>query len=105
MMDAKKSRPVVVKGCSTTDYLGFSHFTAGMKRRIGEHLQPSTDLLERQVKWIDQLAENQFRQAILAKQRKIACRLAITNLLGWLGWLRAMQTFSLQWIDVLSVDP
>jgi integrase len=51
------------------------------------------------------LAENQFRQTFSAKQRKTACRLAITNLLGWLGWLRAMETFSLQWIDVLYVDP
>jgi hypothetical protein len=95
MMDAK-SRPVVVQGCLPTDDLGCSHFTSGMKRRIGEHSQPSTALLERHVKWIDDLVENQIRQAFTPKQRKTACRIAITNLLGWLGWLRAMETFSLQ---------
>ena len=63
MMDANKSRPVVVQGCLPTDDLGYSHFTSGMKRRIGEHSQPSTALLERHVKWIDDLVENQFRQA------------------------------------------
>ena len=104
MMDAK-SRPVVVQGCLPTDDLGYSHFTSGMKRRIGEHSQPSTALLERHVKWIDDLVENQFRQAFTPKQRKTACRIAITNLLGWLGWLRAMETFSLQWKDMFSVEP
>jgi hypothetical protein len=104
MMDAK-SRPVVVQGCLPADDLGHSHFTSGMKRRIGEHSQRSAALLERHVKWIGDLVENQFRQAFTPEQRKTACRIAITNLLGWLGWLRAMETFSLQWKDVFSVEP
>jgi hypothetical protein len=104
MMDAK-SRPVVVQGCLPADDLGHSHFTSGMKRHIGEHSQPSTALLERHVKWIDDLVESQFRQAFTPKQCKTACRIAITDLLGWLGWLRATETFSLQCKDMFSVEP
>jgi hypothetical protein len=86
MMDAK-SRPVVVQGCSPADDLGHTHFTSGMKRCIGKHSQPSTALLEGHVKWTNDLVENQFRQPFTPKQLKTACQTAITNLLGWLGWL------------------
>jgi hypothetical protein len=83
MMDTK-SRHVVVKGCSPTDDLGFSHFTAGMKRHIGEHSQPSTALLERQVKWINQLAENQFDRPFRLNSVKLP--VVWLSLIFWDGW-------------------
>jgi hypothetical protein len=82
-------QPILVKGCSPTDELAYSHFTAGMKRRVGEHTKPATPLLERHIKWIDDLVERQYTAATTSRQRRKACRIAITNLLGWLAWLRA----------------
>jgi hypothetical protein len=98
-------KPIFVNGCSPTDELSFTHFTAGMKRRIGEHSKPATPLLESHVRWIEDLVENQFRAATNARQRRKACRIAITNLIGWLAWLRASETFSLQWKDIENVPP
>jgi hypothetical protein len=105
--DCMMIRPVVVQGCTPADDLGHTHFASGMKRRIREHSQQlSTALLEQCVKWIDDLAENQLCQAFTPKQRKAACQTAIiSDLLGWLGWLQAMDSFSLQLKDVFSVEP
>jgi hypothetical protein len=104
MMDAK-SRPVVVQGCSPTNDLGYSHFTFGMKRRIGKHSQPSTALLERHVKWIDALVETQFRQAFNPKQRTIACRVAITNcwagLVGYEQWRPSVSNGAMYFLSTL----
>jgi hypothetical protein len=33
------------------------------------------------------------------------CRAAITNLLAWLAWLRAMETFLVQWNDIMITLP
>jgi hypothetical protein len=53
-------KPIFVIGCSPTEELSFTHFTAGMKQRIGEHSKPATPLLESHVSWIEDLVENQF---------------------------------------------
>ena len=70
MMDAK-SRPVVVQGCAPANDLGHTHFTSGVKGRAGKHSQPSVALLERHVKWMDDLVENQLCQAFTQSSAKL----------------------------------
>jgi hypothetical protein len=42
--------------------------------------------------------------ATLAERRELAAA-AVTNLLGWLGWLRSLELFSLTWGDVTVTRP
>jgi hypothetical protein len=98
-------QPVLVHGCAPTNELGFSHLPAGMKRRVGEHTQPSTPLLEKHIRLIEDLVERQYHAATTSRQRRTICRIAITNLVGWLAWLRAQETFCLTWKDALVLSP
>jgi hypothetical protein len=39
-----KDRPQMVSACSPTDQVAYIYFTEGMRRRLGDHPQPSTVL-------------------------------------------------------------
>jgi hypothetical protein len=41
----------------------------------------------------------------VGEHRRDACRVALVNLLGWLGWLKAREVYSLQWQDVTTMEP
>ncbi len=100
-----KDRPLLVAGCSPTDELSYSFFTDGMRRRLGDESKPSQALLDQHVRWIDVQMEHLYHASESVPSRIEACRVAITNLMGWLGWLRAMETFSIRWMDVDVVTP
>jgi hypothetical protein len=100
-----RDQPVLAHGCAPTNELGFSHFSASMKRQVGEHTQPSAPLLEKHIQWIEDLVERQYHAATTSIQRRTACQIAVTNLVGWLAWLRAQETFCLTWKDALVLSP
>jgi hypothetical protein len=92
-----KDRPVIVEACSPTDQASYTYFTEGLRRRLGDHPQPSTVLTGKIMKWIDDWF---FQRLVNARNiidaRRIG-RAAITHLASYLGWLRALKTFGLKW--------
>jgi integrase len=46
-----------------------------------------------------------YRDATTNRQRREICRAALVNILAWLGWLRAGETFSLRWEDITMTEP
>ena len=105
LMRDSDNRPILVDRCSPTDELVYTLFSDGMKRRLGEHTDPATALLDQHVRWIDEHFHILFTQSTTALDRILYCQAAIANLAGWLGWLRAMETFSLTWGDITIVPP
>jgi hypothetical protein len=100
-----KNKPIVVDGCSPTDELAFTFFADGMKRRLGDHSKPAVPLLDCHVRWMDRYFEDLFKAATSTMLKRDVCCAAVTNLAAWLGWLRAMETFSIKWGDLERVTP
>jgi hypothetical protein len=49
-----KDRPQqTVQACSPTDQVAYTYFTEGIRRRLGDHPQPSTVLTGRHMLWLD----------------------------------------------------
>jgi hypothetical protein len=51
-------KPTIVLACNLTDELGYTIFTDGTKRRIGDKSFPSAVLLDQHIQWMD----SHFRQ-------------------------------------------
>jgi hypothetical protein len=105
LMTDDKGRPILVEGCSPTDELGYVFFTDGMRRRLGNHSVPSVALLDQHVRWIDRQMEELFQMATTSKRKQEACRVALTNLFGWLYWLRGGEVFGLRHCDTGILNP
>jgi hypothetical protein len=66
-----------------------------MKRRIGDKSFPSAVFLDQHVTWMN-LHDLEVHGSTQVQTVKLdTCRAAITNLLAWLAWLRAMETFNI----------
>ena len=105
MMDPSDRLIVAPSDCLPTDEAGFLWMSKGMKNRMGDDVKPSKALLERHVRWIDDLLETQWSTATNMVAKAAACRAATANLVGWLSWLRGGETFSLRWEDTTVVQP
>jgi hypothetical protein len=98
-------KPTVVAGCSPTDELVYTIFTDGMKHRLGDNVKPSVALLDQHVSWMDAHFKTLHLSAVHDPVlRRNTCRAAVTNLIAWLGWLRAGENFGLTW-GVVSMTP
>jgi hypothetical protein len=114
-MDASVSNPstmydpgnrlIVTSDCLPTDEAGYKWMSTGMQNRLGDSVQPSTPLLERHILWIDNMLDNQFNGSANPRQQSSACRAAIANLSGWMGWLRGGEQFQLKWSDTTVIPP
>ncbi len=80
-------------------------FTDGMKRRIGDNPQPSATLLLRHILWMNEYFEKIYRLSDDDNTRIDICRAALTHLLSFIGWLRAVETFGIRWQDLTIIDP
>jgi hypothetical protein len=101
------SRPIQVDGCIPTDTLEYSMMSTGMSRRLGENSTPAMPLLARQISWMDDYLDGQYRKA-LALHPELARELAMAgccNLLAWLAWLRGGETFGVTWADLMVIKP
>jgi hypothetical protein len=100
-----RDKPTVVPACNPTDELGYTIFSDGMKRRIGDKSFPSAVLLDQHVTWMN-LHYHQVLEASTDIAVKLeTCRAAIANLVGWLLWLRAVETFTLRWKGITTTLP
>lgn len=100
-----KDRPTVVSGCSPTDEIAYTYFTDGMRRRVGDDPKPSAVLLLHHIIWMEKHFAALFANAVDRCGRVDACRAALTLVLAYLAWLRALETFGLTWGDVTVTDP
>jgi hypothetical protein len=98
-------RPLSDTGALPTDSLSYSYMTSGMSRRLGEESTPSHALLERHIQWIDKHLNALYESATSDAVRSEIARAAVANLVAWLGWLRAMELFSLVWSDLTVLEP
>jgi hypothetical protein len=95
-----RDRPTFVSKCSPTDELTYTYFTEGLRRRIGDHRNPSTVMLDHHIHWINRYFQTLYQQASTTAQRIEAARAGVTHLVSYLGWLRAMEIFGLKWSDI-----
>jgi hypothetical protein len=100
-----KDRPTMVHGCSPTDEIGYTFFMDGMRRRAGDNPKPSAVLLLHHILWMANYFDELFSHAPTCSGRVEACRAALTLVLAFLAWLRAMETFGLRCGDVNVTEP
>ena len=98
-------RPLADTGTMPTDSLAYSYMTSGMSRRLGEESTPSHALLERHIQWIDNHLNSLYEVATTDEARAELSRAGLANLVAWLGWLRALELFSLFWNDLTILEP
>jgi hypothetical protein len=100
-----RDKPTIVPACNPTDELVYTVFSDGMKRRIGDKTNPSAVLLDQHVTWMNNHYMESFQAATTLVVLIQVCRAAIANLVAWLGWLRAMETFLLTWGNATVTPP
>jgi hypothetical protein len=91
--------------CNPTGELGYTFFSDGMKRRLGDKTNPSAILLDQHISWMNSHFQGVYRSAFDLDIQLDTCRAAIANLLAWLAWLRAMETFMVRWQDIEITYP
>jgi hypothetical protein len=91
--------------CRSTDSLAFTLFMKGMSARVGNETRPSVPLLDRHVRYMDQVFDSRYRTATSPAARRLWSLVGLANLVFWLGWLRSSETFGLRWCDFQVVSP
>jgi hypothetical protein len=100
-----QNKRLIYQSCRPTDNLSSSFFSSGLSARIGDEPNPSVALLDRHIRWMEQDLNTRFlatRDPLLRHEVALA---GLATLSLWLGWLRSMETFSLEWRDIEVVDP
>lgn len=105
MRDPRTHTVYLVDGVSPTDAMGYGLMATGMARRVGDHSRPPIALTLKQILWIMAHLEGLWTAESRQDIRREIAAAAVTNLLGWLGWLRSAELFSLQWIDLKLTRP
>jgi hypothetical protein len=100
-----KDRLAFVERCSPTDELGYTYFTEGLRRRVGDHPNPSTVLQDHHIHWLNRYFQSLYQQASKRHQWLDAAHAGVTHLMSYLGWLRALETFRMRWSDLTVVRP
>jgi hypothetical protein len=103
--DPRTHKVYLVDGVSPTDSMGYGLMATGMARRVGDHSKPPIALTLNQIKWIMKHLDRAWAAALSLEDRREVSAAAVTNLLGWLGWLRSTEMFSLQWTDLKLTRP
>jgi hypothetical protein len=74
----------------------------GMAQCMGDQSKSPIALTLRQVLWIMRFLDSQWEATRTLPELAVA---AVTHLLGWLGWLRSQELFSLTWGHVKVTGP
>jgi hypothetical protein len=100
-----KDCPLIVEACSPTGQAAYIYFTEGMRRRLGDHPRPSTVLTGKHMKWIEEYYGRLYASTTTRVKRVEIDKAAVTHLLSYLKWLRAMETFGITWDDLEVILP
>jgi hypothetical protein len=103
--DPRTRKMYLVEGVSPTDALGYGLMATGMARRVGDHSKPPIALTLKQVQWGVEHLEQRWMACKTPEAYRETAAAAVTHLLGWLGWLRSAELFSLKWEDVTVTRP
>lgn len=88
-----------------TDTASYELFSRGLQARMGDEAVPSTALLGRHIRGLDNLFDVQFRAATNGSTRESLALAGFANLLLWTSWLRGGELFNLRWEDVGLIWP
>jgi hypothetical protein len=88
-----------------TEEMAYTHFSAGLRRRMGDTAAKSHALGFPHLRHLDKQFEAQFQSAHTDNQRHTAAAAGTANLIFWLGWLRSMEGFSLKPEDIHITPP
>jgi hypothetical protein len=91
--------------CRSTDSLAFTLSMKGMSALVGNETRPSVPLLDRHVRYMDQVFDCRYGTATSRVARCLWSLVGLANLVFWLGWLRSSETFGLRWCDFQVVSP
>jgi hypothetical protein len=104
LRDSATRKVYLVDGVSPTDAIGYGLMAVGMGKRMGDESKRPIALTLQKVLWISAYLETQWKaRRGVPERRKIAA--AMTDLIGWLGWLQSQELFSLTWGDVTVTQP
>jgi len=98
-----RNHQVWVSDCRLTDSHGLTLFMAGIGSRLGSDTKPSTALLDRHIRWLDQDLDRRYLQCSLPNQKREFARAGLANLVLWLGWLRSSEAFGLTFSSVTCI--
>jgi hypothetical protein len=88
-----------------TEELCYTHFSAGLRRRMGTSATKSTALRFQHIQFLDAQFDTMYRSAPNLATSHEAAAAGTANLLFWLGWVRSNEGFSLTSSDVKITDP
>jgi hypothetical protein len=72
---------------------------------MGDESRPPIALTLHQVLWVIERLEARWQLCHRQGGRREIAAAAVTHLLGWLGWLRSRELFSICWGDLLVTRP
>jgi hypothetical protein len=72
---------------------------------MGDESRPPIALTLHQVLWVIEQLEARWQLCHQQGGRREIAAAAVTHLLGWLGWLRSRELFSICWGDLLVTRP
>jgi len=105
LRDPRSRKVYLAEGVSPTDAMGYGLMVTGMAKRVGDHSKPPIALTLSQVLWIMARLNAMWPVSRTQAERREIAAAAVTHLLGWLGWLRSRELFSLTWGDVTVTRP
>jgi hypothetical protein len=88
-----------------TEELCYTHFSTGLKRRMGASAKKSTALRFQHILFLNAQFETMFQSAPDLDTRHEAAAAGTTNLLFWLAWVRSNEGFSLSLADIVITPP
>ena len=105
MRDPSSRRVYLANGVSPTDAVGYGLMATGMAQCMGDQSKPPIALTLQQILWIMRHLEDNWNTNATHRSRCNTAAAAVVNLLGWLGWLHLVETFSLTWGDITITRP
>jgi len=105
LRDSRTRKVYLADGVSPTDAMGYALMVTGMAKRVGDHSKPPIALTFQQISGIMRHLDSLWQLCTTVTAKREVAAAAITNLLGWLGWLRSAETFSLTWGDISITRP
>lgn len=105
LRDPRTRKVYLVDDVSPTDAMGYGLMATGMAKRMGDESKPPIALTLKQICWIMSHLDSLWRATSRSMDRREIAAAGVTNLIGWLGWLRSDELFSLTWGDLTITRP
>jgi hypothetical protein len=105
MTTGKGDKSLITPYVVPTDEISYTHFSTGLKKRMGDSAKKSTALRFPHIVFLNEQFELSFQAATNSDARHEAAAAGTANLLFWLGWLRSNEGFSLTREDIEVTPP